>query len=256
MCELLGFSAEKPQNIRQYLELFFAHSVRHPHGWGMMYEQNTERMHLKEPCQACVSELLRQKLSDFPEQRAAIAHIRFATVGSVKPENCHPYYGTDSSGRMWTLVHNGTIYSGRNLTKYLEKQQGDTDSERIFLYLIEEINHAIAVSSRDLTEEERFRIVEQIVISLASRNKLNLLIYDGDLLYVHKNMKGTLHYLQKQDSILFSTEILNDDANWQSFPLAKLCAFRDGHKVFEGTEHGKIFVPNLDCITKAAAMHI
>ncbi|MBR0485800.1 MAG: class II glutamine amidotransferase [Oscillospiraceae bacterium] len=256
MCELLGFSAGKKQNILEYLELFFAHSVRHPHGWGMMYEQNTERMHLKEPCQACTSKMLRHRLSDFPEQHVAIAHIRFATVGSVRTENCHPYYGTDSSGRMWTLVHNGTIYSGRNLTKYLEKQHGDTDSERIFLYLLEEMNRAISVSGRGLTDAERFRIVEQTVISLASRNKLNLLIYDGDLLYVHKNMKGTLHYLQKPDSILFATEKLTTEDNWQSYPLAKLCAFRDGHSVLEGTEHGNIFVPNLESITKAAAMHI
>lgn len=69
-------------------------------------------------------------------------------------------------------------------------------------------------------------------------------------------MRGTLHYLQKQDSILFATEKLNEDEDWKSYPLAKLCAFRDGHRVFAGTEHGNIFVPNLDYITKAAAMHI
>lgn len=255
MCELFGFTAKKETDIRDYLRLFYSHSPRHPHGWGLVWQKNAAMKIMKEPVQASNSEMLGSILSSMQPQKMTIAHIRFATIGSIRPENCHPYSGTDASGRKWYLMHNGTIYSGKRLVKYIDRQNGDTDSERIFLYLMDEINAELQKTGRPLTDIERFCIISKLAAVLSPRNKLNLLIYDGDLLYVHKNMKGTLHYLQKNDSICFSTEPL-DDQNWKSYPLAKMCAFKDGQMVFEGVEHGNIFVPNLDYITKFAAMHI
>lgn len=255
MCELFGFSAKKETDIREWLRIFYAHSIRHPHGWGMVWRTNAAMKFCKEPIEANRSDMLDGILNGMQPQRVTMAHIRFATVGSIRPENCHPYCGTDASGRMWYLMHNGTIYSGKWLVKYLDRQKGSTDSERIFLYLIDEMNTEIRKTGRPLTDSERFQIVERIVAALSHRNKLNLLIYDGVLLYVHKNMKDTLHYIQTPEGILFSTEPLND-RDWKSYPLAKLCAFRDGQKAFEGKSHGNIFVPNLDYISKLAAMNI
>ena len=35
MCELFGFSGNTYQEMNDYLDVFYSHSVRHPHGWGL-----------------------------------------------------------------------------------------------------------------------------------------------------------------------------------------------------------------------------
>ena len=100
-------------------------------------------------------------LSSFQPQKTTLAHIRFATVGTVKPENCHPFTAADISGRVWTMIHNGTIYSGEQTYRYLSKQGGDTDSERLFLSLIDKINQRL-IRGR-LTERERFALISDSV---------------------------------------------------------------------------------------------
>ena len=129
MCELFGLSAKEPTDIRDYLQAFYRHSVRHPHGWGLFREKNGKSEIIREPVRAIGSRILNDIVSTTPPQQNALAHIRLATVGSVKTENCHPYTGTDNYGRRWTMIHNGTIYSSRNLYQYLKLQKGDTDQQ-------------------------------------------------------------------------------------------------------------------------------
>ena len=57
MCELMGFTAKQPTNIKQYLNTFYSHSIRHPHGWGLMREQ-PEREIIKEAVRAVDSHIL------------------------------------------------------------------------------------------------------------------------------------------------------------------------------------------------------
>lgn len=250
MCELLGFTSNHTADIREYLKAFYSHSPAHPHGWGLMREQNGKREIIKEPVCASESQKLTRIIEETQSQTTALAHIRMATIGYIKQENCHPFSGADVTGRCWTLIHNGTVYSGKKLMKYLHTQTGETDSERIFLALIDEINE-----KQPCTPQERFEAVEKFVISIAKRNKLNLMIYDGELLYVHQNMKDTLYYKAENGSIIFATVPL-DNSTWEKYPLAQLCAFRDGRKVFEGTRHEYVFVPSLEYITALDAMHI
>ena len=141
MCELLGFTSEKNTDISDYLRTFFSHSSSNPHGWGMMYE-NGSRIILKEAVSAEQSSFLSDIIDSLSPQRNLLAHIRFATVGSINENNCHPFTGRDITGRQWTLIHNGTIYSGSRLIPYLNNQCGDTDSERLFLFLMDTLNNA------------------------------------------------------------------------------------------------------------------
>ena len=250
MCELLGFSASRETDIRKYLTEFFSHGIQHPHGWGLMRENNSITEIIKKAECSAKSERISEIIAETQPQKNTLAHIRLATVGSIKNENCHPYTQTDNTGRCWTLIHNGTIYSGRQLMKYLYTQTGDTDSERISLALLDKINE-----KNPETPEQRFDIVDDFVISLSKRNKLNLIIYDGELLYVHQNMRDTLYYKSENDGIIFSTKPL-DSGYWKPYPMTQLCAFQAGRKVFEGTKHGNIFVPALDYITETDAMNI
>lgn len=250
MCELMGFSSRHETDIREYLKEFFSHGIQHPHGWGLMIEKNGKREIFKEALCSAKSPKNSETIDKVLPQRNALAHIRLATVGSVKIENCHPYSQTDNSGRCWTLIHNGTVYSGRQLMKYLHTQVGDTDSERISLALADEIN-----ARQPSTAQQRFDAVDNFVVSLSKRNKLNLMIYDGELLYVHQNMRDTLYYKSENNSTVFSTKPL-DNGGWEPYPMTQLCAFHAGEKVFEGTKHEHIFVPTLEYITSMDAMNI
>lgn len=256
MCELLGFSSDTSVDVRTYLRSFYRHSSQHPHGWGLMRELNEQTEIIKEPVCAAESRIISSVIDKTPPQKNAMAHIRLATVGAVNIENCHPFSGTDTSGRCWTMMHNGTIYSSKKLTKYLNIQSGDTDSERVFLYLLDEVNGALELNGgKPLTAKQRCEIVDKIVVSLSPRNKLNLIIFDGELMFVHKNMINTLYYKSKKRSILFSTTPL-DDGEWKEYPMAQLSAFCAGEKVFEGTKHDSVFVPTLEYITAFDAMNI
>lgn len=252
MCELFGASLKQKEDLREYLKQFYSHSNKHPHGWGIMRFNDGKREIYKEPVRATGSRNLSTIISETSPQTDLLAHIRLATVGTPKQENCHPFYGKDVSGREWTLIHNGTIYSSRTLMKYLNNQEGDTDSERVFLYLLEKINEKS--NGRELNAEERFSVAEQLVTELSRRNKLNLMIFDGELLYVHKNMNTTLSFRKSDNGYLFSTQPLGND--WEDYPMCRLCAFKNGEQVFEGKEQTSEFVPTLEYISAMAAMGI
>ena len=255
MCELLGICAKAPVDVHGYLKSFYSHSVHHPHGWGLMREQDGQTEIIKEPVCATGSRIISTTIRKTKPQTHMLAHIRLATVGAKKYNNCHPYTGFDTSGRQWTLIHNGTIYSGVQLAKYLSKQAGDTDSERVFLYMLDEINREIMINNAPLSAEQRWHIIDKIAITLSPRNKFNFMIYDGEFLYVHKNMKDTLVYKALDEGFVFSTQPV-DDGEWSSFPMTQVLAYSEGKCVFEGTVHKHEFVPTLDYITALDAMNI
>ena len=254
MCELFGFTAREPMDLRGYLQEFYSHSVRHPHGWGIMREVHGQRLIEREGIRAVDSARLPGILDTLEPQRTLLAHIRFATVGSIRIENCHPFTARDLSGREWTLIHNGTIYSGRKLIKSVYRQTGDTDSERLFLYLLHCINERQGIG-KPLDAGERFALLDDFVQEMSPRNKLNLLVWDGELLYVHKNLQDTLKYKPVGTGVLFATTPL-DEEGWLDVPTAQLTAYSAGEQVFTGTQHSGIFVPALDHITPLDAMHI
>ncbi len=251
MCELFGLSAYKRTDIKAYLKEFFSHSDKNPHGFGLL--TGDKNVLLKQPCRASDSRALADALEEISPQRIAIAHIRYATVGMVTAQNCHPFVLKDISGREWSMIHNGTIYSVRNTIKYTDKQTGDTDSERLFLYFIDVLNSRLAKG--DICERERFDIVNDFIVENAPRNKLNIIFFDGETMYVHKNLKDTLSFKKLDCGVIFSTTEL-DDSGWEQFPMTQVIAFKDGKEVFRGAPHKGEFIPTLEYITALDAMHI
>lgn len=237
MCELFGISSAQSCQLNIYLKEFFSHSKDHPHGWGMAFMENDQVKIAKEPLQASKSTYLKEKLSVPFEMKNGFAHIRNATIGNVKYKNCHPYTMKDNSGRRWTLIHNGTIFHYGPLNKYIKIQAGSTDSERILLYIVDLINGCEEKLGRQMNESERFRLLDSVVSDMAKGNKLNLMLYDGDLFYVHTNYANSLYELDKENQILFSTTPLSKEA-WRPVTFTTLQAYRQGEQVFSGTNHG------------------
>lgn len=245
MCELFGFSGNIYQDMSRYLKTFYSHSVRHPHGWGLAILDGKVSRLEKESKQAIHSDYLKERLSEPIYAKTCLAHIRYATIGEVKRCNCNPYRWVDRYGRTWTMVHNGTIFNYDALNKYKKVQDGETDSERVLLYIVDAINRKELELGKELNQEERFKLLDQLVCDLSNGNKLNLMIYDSDNYYVHTNEAHTLNQLGTKDGRYFATKPLSDE-DWKPVPLNQLLCYKEGELIYKGTKHNHEYIFNPD----------
>lgn len=243
MCELYGYSGKNKRIINDELSEFFAHSDTNPDGWGLAVFSGPGQNIEKEPLPAAKSRRLKDLLESPIETAAALAHIRWATIGYDEYHNTHPFWDCDQSGRLWTMIHNGTIFEAEVLSPYSRSQQGTTDSERIFLYLMDLLNEGIKEKGRALTEEERFEILNRMVIKLAPENKLNLIIFDGEVIYVHSNFRESLHLRKEAGGITFSSRPLQE-GNWEEVPFNRLVSYREGEECLRGDRHEGEYFPD------------
>ncbi|MCD7744559.1 MAG: class II glutamine amidotransferase [Lachnospiraceae bacterium] len=244
MCELFGVCSAQPLDVNEYLKEFYSHSDSNPDGWGLAVLDGIEASIEKEPLRANRSAYLRERLSVPVSERTVLAHIRRASIGSIEYRNCHPFTGKDYLGRRWTLIHNGTIFEYSPLNHLFYSQAGGTDSERIFLFLLERINQEIRAAG-PLDASGRFRILDEMVCRMAPGNRLNLLIYDGECFYVHTNYANSLYCLQKEGQVIFSTKPLGRE-NWELVAMTTLLAYKDGELLYRGTDHGAEYIDNTE----------
>lgn len=243
MCELFGICAQKPFECQALLRTFFSHSNQHPNGWGLATFPTKNVLIEKEPIQASKSSYLKKRLEDKVEEKALLAHIRYATIGNIEYENCHPFTQKDNFGQSWTLIHNGTIFDYPPLLSYPLNQLGETDSERILLYLVDKINQHQKKLERILDSIERCVLIDDLVSQMAPGNKLNLLIYDGKQMYAHTNTMHSLYIKQEKNAVLFATVPL-DFEEWQLLPFTSLCVYKNGYQIYQGKPHGAKYVVN------------
>ncbi len=240
MCELFGVSSARKIRVNELLRVFFSHGVDHPNGWGMAFFYGNTVSLEKQPENSCKSLYLKQRIRAEIEADNMIAHIRLATRGTMVYENTHPFVLRDNRDRAWTLAHNGTIFECDSLNPFLRGQKGETDSERILLFLISKVNEAQDRLGRPLSQEERFRVADEVVCEVSPENKVNLVMYDGELLYAHMNYKDSLFRCRKGQAAVISTQPLDRD-DWESLPLCRLVAYRDGEEAYVGECHGNEF---------------
>lgn len=243
MCELFGLTGPDEIVVNEYLETFAGHSVDHPNGWGIALFCGKEVNIEKEPVAAYKSSYLKERLRTPLRASNMMAHIRFATRGHMAYENCHPFVRHDASGRAWTFMHNGTIFNCPLLSKYLYTQSGQTDSERILLYMIDQINSETEKQGRALKDSERFDVIDRVVLDITAHNKVNFMLYDGSMLYVHDNLRGSLFVHRFERSLLFATTPLNSK-KWEPVEPCRLQAYKNGRHVFSGTAHHNEYIEN------------
>ena len=244
MCEMLGISAKRKVRANDILREFYSHAERHPHGWGLATFNGAGVPDIeKEAVKATESEYLKKRLAAQIEESVLMAHIRLGTVGHLESCNNHPFTTTDNCGRIWTLEHNGTIFNGAMLNRYMGLQFGSTDSERVLLRLVDIVNERQIRLGRALDWKERFAALDNLIGDLAGGNKLNLIVYDGEILYAHTNFRGSLHVRDDGGALVFSTKPLSQGV-WKPLPLTRLVAAKDGDIVREGAAHGKEYIYN------------
>jgi len=132
-----------------------------------------------------------------------LAHVRDASVGVVREENCHPFvYGS------WMFCHNGTLEGFDRLRPSFDREispdlaavrRGDTDSEYLFLWILSNLareGFALTPDGRErscervdvdglyavVRESLRRLIGWAVAAGVAEPTGLNLLLTDGRLL--------------------------------------------------------------------------
>lgn len=241
MCEIFGVTAEKEIRLDEMLKEFFSHSEEHQNGWGIALFDGHAVTVEREPIKANDSVYLRNRLSAGFLTNRMLAHIRRATTGYAEDNNTHPFVALDGSGRSWTFVHNGHIFDAPMLRKYVRIQKGTTDSERILLYIVDQINEKTADKPGSFGSTEKFKAVEDAVRVLSAGNKLNFLLYDGENMYVHNNEENSLYVKKDQKSAVFSTSPL-DSGNWDPVPKNILYVYQDGKKIYKGERHDNTYI--------------
>ena len=247
MCELFGFSGKKRTDLTGLLTEFFSHSVNNADGWGLASFDDSQSLIYKERVAAYKSTNIERIIRETGKAKTLIGHIRLATIGYDDYNNSHPFSGYDKSGRFWTFAHNGTIFECDDLSIYSYKQKGSTDSERIFLYLLDRINERIDNAGRDLEAEERFKIVDKIVTRLSPKNKLNIILYDGEQTYLHTNYRDSLYVKSTPDGAIFATVPLSDGV-WDHIPFKTLVSYKNGEPFLSGKEHEGEYIPDEQAI--------
>lgn len=238
MCELFGLCASEKVRVNRYLKTLASHGIKHRHGWGLAVFDGPFVNLEKEPEEAWKSAYLMARLRPPFFAENMIGHIRLASEGKGQMlyQNCHPFVKRDRSGRAWTLAHNGTIFRTEQIDVYAGLQEGKTDSEGILCHILHEANAYLESQGDAFNPERRFEMMERIVLDLAPENKLNLLVYDGEMMYVHTNMADTLYVLQTDRAAMFATVPLTKE-EWQKVPQRQLLAYKDGRQVFCGRQH-------------------
>ncbi|RRS03151.1 class II glutamine amidotransferase [Aquabacterium soli] len=247
MCELLGMNCNVPTDIVFSFSGFSKRASEHADGFGIAFFENRGVrcfVDAQAADQSPVADLIRQ----YPIRSThVIAHIRKATVGHVALENCHPFT-RELWGRYWVFAHNGDLKGYDPLLHAAFRPVGDTDSERAFCWLLQEMakSHASVPTPEELT-----RTLRELVPQVARFGTFNFIMSNGQALWAHCSTK--LHHLVRQhpfaqarlqdDDVtvdfaqvtgpqdrvaLVATQPLTDNEDWQAFKPGELLAFVDG----------------------------
>lgn len=203
MCRMFGFRSAVPSRAHRSLVVaenaLAAQSQRHPDGWGIGWFVDDDAYVIKSANAAHASQRF-ERASHALTSHTFLVHVRRATVGDVDPINAHPF----RFGR-WLFCHNGTIFGFDQLGPWMQAAThpdldpqvlGDTDSERLFLWLLSRLDaEGLDRSGRSPSDAARVAgVVRTALADLdaeAQRRGLerpicNVLLTDGRVLVGHK----------------------------------------------------------------------
>lgn len=231
MCEIYGFCGATPTKLNKYTNEFWTHSRIHKDGFGY-FLADKEELYLNPKSASMYLGKLGKK--DFTSG-LALCHIRFKTHGPAKTENCHPFIKHDSRGIRWALIHNGYITDNKITEALGTLQTGETDSERILMYLVESVNSMY--EHQWITDPDEFLYylyiqLETTLAEISTLGKTNLIFTDNrtNNMYVYMNHPKTLYYLSTIDGVHISTTPLSDE-EWIPVEPYKLHIFNNGAKL-------------------------
>lgn len=208
MCQLLGMNCNVPTDIVFSFRGFRRRAGitdEHADGFGIgFFEEKGCRVFIDDlaACRSPIAELVENNPI---KSLNVIAHIRKATQGEIRLENCHPFQ-RELWGRYWLCAHNGDLKAlpeGFGIgTRYTPV--GDTDSEQAFCELLERLWRRFPTPPDTAT---LMPALAEEVRRIAGHGVYNLLLSNGDWLFAHCSTR--LVYLVRQAP--FATAHLVDE---------------------------------------------
>jgi predicted glutamine amidotransferase len=254
MCQLLGMNANTPTDVCFSFTGLATRADEHKDGFGIAFFEDKGLRHFVDHHGARsspVAELVKR----YPiRSDIVIAHIRKATQGRVALENTHPFV-RELWGRYWVFAHNGDLKHFAPRLHGAFRPVGDTDSERAFCWLMQELAkaHASVPSVAELT-----RTLGELLPQPAAHGTFNLLLSNGQALWAHGSTQ--LHWLLREHPFrsahladedlsvdfaqhtsasdhvaVVATEPLTRDERWQAIAPGTLQVFQHGRPVVPGT---------------------
>ncbi len=206
MCQLLGMNCNVPTDVMFSFAGFAERGGRTDHhgdGWGIAFFEDKGLRHFVDHQSAAVSPIA-QLVRLYPiKSHNVISHIRKATQGAVQLQNCHPFV-RELWGRYWVFAHNGDLQDYAPRLHGSFRPVGDTDSERAFCWLLQELakSHADVPPVHELTLTLR-----ELVPQIARHGTFNFLLSNGEALWAHASTN--LCYVMRQHP--FGSATLRDE---------------------------------------------
>lgn len=190
MCELLGLSSNQPATVSLSIGTLASHgsatgSLRD--GWGVAYCEGPDVRLIKDAEPAGESDWVRFIRDHALRSSIVVAHVRTATVGSRAYRNTQPFV-RELAGRMHLFAHNGwlpRIFDGHAFDSAQFNPVGDTDSEKAFCGLLEQMKSVWLRAGTIPPIEERLSIVTAFAEVIRLLGPANFLYSDGDTLFAH-----------------------------------------------------------------------
>ena len=253
MCQLLGMNANTPTDVMFSFAGLATRAHEHKDGFGIAFFEDRGLRHFIDHHGARSSPVA-DLVKRYPiKSDNVIAHIRKATQGRVLLENTHPFV-RELWGRYWVFAHNGDLKGYAPRLHGAFRPVGDTDSERAFCWLMQELAKAHAsVPSVD----ELSCTLRELLPQPAAYGTFNMLLSNGQALWAHGSTQ--LHALQRQHpfgqasladedlrvdfaplttpsdrAVIVATQPLTHDEPWQAFAPGEMRVFVDGETVAAG----------------------
>ncbi len=247
MCELLAMSARYPTALDTSLGLFRPRGGElgpHADGWGVAFYEDWAPLVVKEPAPAHASPLLRFIQGYGHRSRIAISQIRQANPAAHgrRLANTHPFK-RELGGRCWVFAHNGKIPGIERYQPQGFQPLGETDSERVFCLLLDELARGRA-SPTAVGVGERAERLRPLIDALNPGSELNFLLSDGEALIVHAHTR--MHLLERtcqeggchQRVVLVATQPLSEEP-WVELAPNTLLVLREGERAVEMHTEGE-----------------
>jgi predicted glutamine amidotransferase len=181
MCQLLGMNANTPTDVCFSFAGLATRADEHKDGFGIAFFEDRGLRYFVDHHSARASPVA-ELVKHYPiKSDNVIAHIRKATQGRVALENTHPFV-RELWGRYWVFAHNGDLKNFQPRLHAAFRPVGDTDSERAFCWLMQELAkaHANVPTVTELTHTLR-----ELVPVIAQHGTFNLMLSNGQALWAH-----------------------------------------------------------------------
>ena len=193
MCQLLGMNCATPTDITFSFRGFSQRAgitSDHSDGFGIaFFEDKACRLFVDN--QSAVESPIAELIRNYPiKSRNVIAHIRKATQGKINLENSHPF-SRELWGRQWIFAHNGDLHDFHPRLSGRFTPVGNTDSERAFCYLLDQLVNRFGYDEPSLTQV--FDLLVEISPTIAEHGTFNFCLSNGQALFSYAVTK--LHWL-------------------------------------------------------------